>query len=167
MKAKIRKMVQEDWNCVRDIYEQGIRTGNATFETCAPEFDIWDASHHKDTRLVAVDSKGVVCGFAALTPVSGRCVYAGVGEVSIYVGESCRHQGVGARLLIALIEESEKHGFWTLQSGLFEENTASLKLHLKCGFRLVGYRERIGRDCQGKWRNTVLLERRSTQIGID
>lgn len=159
----IEPMTAHDWPAVRTIYQEGIATGDATFETTAPEWDAWDRSHRPDCRLVARQN-GNVLGWAALTPVSGRCVYAGVAEVSVYVAESARGQGVGRALLDALIAESERAGLWTLQAGIFPENTASRRLHMACGFREIGYRERIG-QMNGVWRNTILLERRSGVVG--
>ena len=157
-------MKAEDWAGVRSIYLEGIATGVATFETGAPAWEKWDAGHFLKMRLVARRSDGVILGWAALSPVSDRCVYGGVAEVSVYVGEQGRGRGVGGTLLEALIEESERNGIWTLQAGVFPENTASIKLHLRCGFREVGRRERIGK-LDGLWRDTLLLERRSERVG--
>jgi phosphinothricin acetyltransferase len=154
----IRPMSAEDWAQVEVIYREGLRTGVATLEEEVPAFEKWDAAHSKSCRLVcAVD--GEVAGWAALSPVSVRRVYAGVAEVSVYVGEKFRGQRVGETLLKALCAESEKEGYWTLQSSVLEENAPSVALHHKCGFRTVGVRERIGR-ARGKWHNTLLLERR-------
>lgn len=155
----IRPMQPAHWPRVTQIYEEGMKTGRATFETQCPSYDDWDAAHEKDCRLVIL-SGGEVAGWAALSPVSGRCVYGGVAEVSIYIGEDSRGKGLGRELLTALTEKSEQEGYWTLQSGILEENTASIRLHEACGFRLVGYRERIGRDSRGVWRNVLLMERR-------
>ena len=152
------------WPAVRAIYEAGMATGNATFETQAPEWEAWDQAHLGHSRLVAVDAAGTVRGWAALSPVSGRCVYGGVAEISIYIGAGARGQGVGRQLLAALIAASEAHGIWTLQAGTFAENVASIGLHTQAGFRVIGYRERIGRH-HGVWRNTVQLERRSPTVG--
>jgi L-amino acid N-acyltransferase YncA len=151
------------WPDVKRIYEEGIATGHATFQTGAPSWEEWDGSHLPHTRLVAVDDR-IVLGWAALTPVSGRCVYAGVAEVSVYVAAAARGKGVGKSLLNALVAESEKQGLWTLQAGIFPENKASIGLHEGNGFRIVGTRERIGK-MNGAWRDTLLLERRSTLIG--
>lgn len=159
----IRALTASDWPAVRAIYAEGIATGNATFETAAPEWSAWDAAHRPDSRFVA-EEDGEVCGWAALTPVSGRCVYAGVAEVSVYIAGACRGKGIGALLLEQLVNTSEQLGLWTLQAGIFPENTASLRLHEKAGFRLVGRRERIG-QMKGLWRDTVLLERRSATVG--
>lgn len=153
-----------DWEQVRSIYLEGIATGVATFETGAPAWEKWDAGHFRKMRMVARVTEGVILGWAAVSPVSDRCVYGGVAEVSVYVGEQGRGQGVGRVLLEALIEESEQNGIWTLQAGVFPENTASIKLHLRCGFRQVGRRERIGK-LNDVWRDTLLLERRSKRVG--
>ena len=159
----IEEMRVKDWPEVRAIYLEGIATGNATFETSAPEWTAWDSGHVKSCRFVA-RAGGEVLGWAALTPVSGRCVYAGVAEVSVYVSERARGRGVGKALLVALIDASEKNEFWTLQAGIFPENIASVALHERAGFRLVGRRERIG-AMNGEWKDTLLFERRSKKIG--
>ena len=164
MPATIRSMTPSDWDAVRAVYLEGVATGNATFETAAPEWERWHASHRQDCRLVAYDESGVI-GFAALSPVSARAVYAGVAEVSVYIAEGARGQGIGAALLNELIRQSEAAGIWTLQAGIFPENTASLALHARFGFREVGRRERIGRR-DGRWRDTILMERRSATVGL-
>ncbi|MEP7074981.1 MAG: N-acetyltransferase family protein [Acidobacteriota bacterium] len=156
-------MEPSDWPRIREIYLEGIATGNATFEQTAPEWKEWDAEHLNQPRLVARDAEGVI-GWAAVSPVSGRCVYGGVAEVSVYVAESGRGKGLGNGLLKALIDASEANGIWTLQAGIFPENTASIELHLRNGFREVGRRTRIGK-MNGTWRDTVLLERRSKTVG--
>jgi L-amino acid N-acyltransferase YncA len=161
---KIISMLPGHWDQVRSIYEQGIATGHATFQTVAPDWDEWDASHLANSRLVAVEGNEVV-GWAALTPVSGRCVYAGVAEVSVYVAEKARGKGVGKKLLSELAATSERDKFWTLQAGVLRENTASIKLHEACGFRVVGVREKLG-QLKGNWRDVVLLERRSPVVGV-
>ena len=161
---KLSPLTAAHWSAVRAIYEQGIATGNATFETQAPEWEAWDRAHLTHSRLVAVDKAGTVLGWAALSPVSSRCVYGGVAELSIYIAAEARGQGVGRQLLHALITDSEAHGIWTLQAGTFEENRASISLHTQAGFRVVGHRERIGQH-HGVWRNTVQLERRSPTVG--
>ena len=153
-----------DWDAVRAIYLEGIATGDATFEQSAPEWDQWDAGHLKKCRLVARNN-GEIFGWAALSPVSGRCVYGGVAEVSVYVAEQARGRGVGAALVAALVRESEEAGIWTLQAGIFPENQASIKLHLNAGFRVVGTRERLG-SMNGHWRDVVLMERRSGIVGV-
>ncbi|MCC6552779.1 MAG: N-acetyltransferase [Polyangiaceae bacterium] len=161
---RIRAMTSADWPAVRDIYDEGIATGNATFESAAPGWEAWDAAHLEAGRLVAVSLDKVV-GWAALSGVSGRCVYAGVAEVSVYVAAGARGRGVGSALLQALVTESEAHGIWTLQAGIFPENEASVALHRRCGFRIVGRREKLGR-MNGWWRDILLLERRSPTVGI-
>ena len=161
----IGEMQPADWEAVRTIYAEGIATSNATIETEPPPWDAWDARHLEYGRLVARRGDSVI-GWAALGPYSGRCAYNGVAEVSIYIGERTRSQGVGNALLNALIAESERHGIWTLQAGIFPENTISIALHMKCGFRVVGMRDRLGK-LNGVWRNVVLLERRSTVVGVD
>ena len=163
MKPRIRGMTPQDWPVVRDIYQQGIDTGQATFETEAPDWEQWNAQHRIDSRLVAEEERQVV-GWAALTAVSERCVYRGVAEVSVYVAKTARGRGVGEALLRALIASSEESGTWTLQAGIFPENRASLALHKACGFRVVGVRERLG-QLHGPWRDVVLLERRSQVVG--
>jgi L-amino acid N-acyltransferase YncA len=158
----IAPMQDSQWEVVRAIYEEGIATGNATFETSAPEWEVWNAGHLKDCRFVA-GCENEILGWAALSPVSGRCVYAGVGEVSVYVSAKARGLGVGRRLLSALVESSENAGLWTLQAGIFPENQASIAIHKLCGFRMVGRRERIGK-MNGIWRDVLLLERRSQVV---
>ncbi len=157
-------MSADDWPSVAAIYESGIATGEATFQTSVPTWSAWDATHLASCRLIARGADGTIEGWAALSPVSSRPVYAGVAEVSIYIAESARGRGVGRRLLAALVAESEKDGRWTLQAGIFPENEASVALHVSCGFRIVGRRERIG--CrEGVWRDNLLLERRSPVVG--
>ncbi len=163
MNYVIDEMKSEDWEQVRSIYLEGIATGVATFETVAPSWEKWDAGHLRQARLAARDGDGL-SGWAALSRVSDRCVYGGVAEVSVYVGERGRGRGVGRALLDALVEASEQSGIWTLQAGVFPENEASIKLHLRCGFREVGRRERIGK-LNGVWRDTLLFERRSRKVG--
>jgi phosphinothricin acetyltransferase len=154
----------EDWEAVRAIYEAGIATGQATFETAAPTWEVWDATHRADCRLAA-RRDGRLIGWAALSPVSGRCVYGGVAEVSIYVAPDEQGRGLGKALLQALVAASEMAGIWTLQATIFPENMASVGLHYACGFRTVGTRERLGQQ-YGRWRDVVLLERRSMVTGI-
>ena len=161
---EIIPMQPEHWPAVRAIYEAGLATGNASFQTSAPSWEEWDAAHLKHSRLVVIEN-GAVLGWAALTPVSGRCVYAGVAEISVYVDSASRGKGVGTALLQELITESEKNGLWTLQAGIFPENVPSLCLHEKAGFRQVGIREKIG-QMNGVWRDTVLLERRSKIVAV-
>lgn len=161
----IEPMRPDDWAGVRAVYEEGIATGHATFETEAPEWDSWHRAHLESCRWVARDGAGDLCGWAALTPVSGRCVYAGVAEVSVYVAERARGRGLGRQLLERLVESSEQAGLWTLQAGIFPENVPSLRIHIAAGFRKVGRRERIG-TLGGVWRDVVLLERRSPVVGL-
>lgn len=166
MEFNIRTMKKEDWNSVLDIYMQGINTKQATFQTEVPEYEEWDKGHLKTGKLVAVDNQDKVVGWIALSPTSSRCVYRGVVEVSVYISESFRKNNLGYKLLNKVIEESEKEGIWTLQSGIFAINEASIALHKKCGFRIVGIREKIGRDSNGIWQDTVLMERRSKIVGL-
>jgi phosphinothricin acetyltransferase len=161
---RIRPMVPQDWIKVADIYAQGIATGIATFQTEVPHWDVWDAGHRKDARIVAEKDSEVI-GFATLSPVSARACYRGVAEVSIYIDESARGMGIGKLLLKQLIILSEEVGIWTLQSSIDRENIASIRLHESCGFRLLGFREKIACDWHGVWRDTVLMERRSQSIG--
>jgi len=161
----IRPLGPNDWPAVREIYVQGIATGDATLETSPPEWETWDQSHVSDLRYAALSDSGEIAGWAALTPVSGRCVYAGVAEVSVYIGSSFRGQKIGDLLLKHLIDQSEKRGYWTLQAGIFPENVPSIRLHEKNDFRLIGYRENIGK-MKGNWRTVNLLERRSKVVGI-
>ena len=158
-------MLPADWPAVRDIYLEGIKTRQSTFETQAPSWEAWDASHLSFARLIARQDETVI-GWAALSPVSQRPVYEGVAEVSVYVAQSQRGLGHGRRLLEALIAASEEFGIWSLQAVMFPENSASVALHRSCGFRDVGRRERIAR-LDGVWRDTILLERRSRKVGID
>ncbi len=152
-----------DWDDVARIYAEGIATGDATFETDVPDWERWDAAHMPGHRLTA-RADGVVLGWAALSAVSERCVYAGVAEVSVYVAADARGRGVGAALLEALIASSEAGGVWTLQAGIFPENEASVRLHERAGFRIVGRRARLGR-LHGAWRDVLLMERRSPVVG--
>jgi L-amino acid N-acyltransferase YncA len=153
-------MRREHWPAVAAIYREGIATRNATFETEVPSFERWDATHLPEHRLVALAGDEVV-GWAALAAVSGRCVYRGVAENSVYVAASARGRGVGRSLLEALVGGSEAAGIWTIETGVFPENAASIALHERCGFRVVGVRERLGQMDDGTWRDVVLLERRS------
>jgi L-amino acid N-acyltransferase YncA len=152
-----------DWPAVRAIYEAGIATGNATFDTTAPDWPAWDAGHLSDHRLVARQD-GRVLGWAALAPVSDRCAYVGVAEDSIYVAPDAQGRGIGRALLSAVVASAERGGIWTVQTGIFPENQASVRLHQACGFRVVGVRERLG-QLHGRWRDVLLLERRSPAIG--
>lgn len=159
----IRNLLPSDWDDVKLIYEKGIATGNATFQTSAPSWDEWDGSHLAACRIVAEVAEKVV-GWAALTPVSSRCVYAGVAEVSVYIDPAFSGRGIGLSLLNKVVALSEAEGIWTLQAGVFPENIGSLRIHEKAGFRTIGFREKIGKQ-NGVWRDTVLLERRSKIVG--
>lgn len=154
----IETLSEDDWAGVRAIYLEGIATGDATFETEAPGWDSWNRNHLSFARII-IREAGALVGFAAVSAVSNRRVYAGVAEVSVYVASAARGRGVGRALLNALIDEAERNGIWTLQAGIFPENVASIALHKGCGFREVGRREKIGR-LNGVWRDVVLLERR-------
>ncbi|MEM8999487.1 MAG: N-acetyltransferase family protein [Bacteroidota bacterium] len=161
---QIRPMTLSDWPQVAKIYEEGIVTGHATFEQKIPDYEHWNGAHLQICRLVA-ERKGSILGWVALSPVSSRCVYGGVAEISIYVALQSRGLGVGKLLMQRLILESEAEGFWTLQSGIFPENQASIQLHKKSGFRYIGKRERIGK-MHGVWKDNLLFEKRSSIIGI-
>ena len=162
---EIRTLTIDDWERVRSIYLEGIATGQATFEARAPWWAEWDRAHLPAPRLVAASEQDVI-GWAAVSPVSSRAVYAGVAEVSVYVASDSRGKGVGRGLLESLVVESERNAIWTLQASIFPENVASLSLHKSCGFREVGRRERIGK-MNGVWRDTILLERRSEAVERD
>ena len=162
MNCVIDHMSDGDWEQVRSIYLEGVSSGNSTFETEAPSWELWNESHLPFARLV-MRAEGQILGWAALSPVSKRSAYRGVAELTVYVTESARHHGIGRALLQALIDESERNGIWTLQASIFPENVASAKLHLRCGFREVGRRERIA-TLHGVWRDTVLFERRSKTV---
>jgi L-amino acid N-acyltransferase YncA len=159
---ELQPMRPEDWPAVRAIYQAGIATGDATFETAAPEWAAWDAAHLVDHRLVA-RLDGRVVGWVALAPVTERCAYAGVAEDSIYVAPEVQGRGVGRTLLTAALASTEQGGIWTVQTGIFPENEPSVRLHQNCGFRVVGVRERLGK-LHGRWRDVLLLERRSPAI---
>ena len=156
-------MFAEDWPAVASIYQNGIATGIATFETKVPTYQNWSEAHLQECRLVAIYNK-VVVGWAALSAVSKRPVYAGVAEVSIYLNNDYHRKGFGSKLLQALVLSSESEGFWALQSGIFPENQASIALHKKAGFRYLGKRERIAKNHQGEWTDNLLFERRSPNI---
>jgi phosphinothricin acetyltransferase len=160
--VSIAPMTPADWDEVRRIYVEGIATGNATMETEAPSWESWDRAHRPDCRLLAKNGSEVL-GWAALSRVSERCAYGGVGEVSVYVAAPARGRGVGKALLAELIRASEEAGLWTLQAGIFPENAASVAIHEACGFRRVGVREKLGK-LHGAWRDVLLLERRSSLI---
>ena len=162
---KVRTMLDSDWNSVSQIYAEGISTGFATFETTVPDYKSWDNAHIATCRIVA-EKNGKILGWAALSPVSSRCVYGGIGEVSVYIAADSRGKGVGKALLYKLIEESETAGYWTIQSGIFPENKASIKLHEKVGFRFIGKREKVGKTQEGIWKDNLLFEKRSRKIGV-
>ena len=163
----VRNLTSGDWDAVRSIYLEGVATGQATFETAAPSWEKWDESHFPFARLGAVPgAENAIMGWAALSRVSTRAVYSGVAEVSVYIASAARGRGIGKQLLERLISESELHGVWTLQAAIFPENEASVGLHKLAGFRAIGKRERIAK-LNGVWRDTLLLERRSTRVGID
>lgn len=155
----IREFKKEDWDLVKLIYQEGIDTGDATFNLNAPSFDEWDKNNHDFCRFI-LENKGCVVGWVALSKVSNRSCYSGVAEVSLYIAEKFRGQGLGKKLLHHLILESEAKGIWTLQAGIFPENKASIALHKSCGFREVGIREKLG-EMHGIWRDVILMERRS------
>jgi phosphinothricin acetyltransferase len=163
MALELATMSANDWDAVRKIYLEGIATGDATFESAVPDWEKWDAGHLRCCRLLGREADEVL-GWAALSPVSGRAVYAGVAEVSVYVAGHARGRGVGSVLLSALAAASEQNGIWTLQASIFPENRTSIAIHRKCGFRVVGTREAIG-CMDGQWRDTVLMERRSAIVG--
>ncbi len=162
----VDRLVPDDWPEIKRIYEEGIATGRATFEAGAGEWRTWDQGHLASCRLGVRSGAGRLTGWAALSPVSGRCVYGGVAEVSVYVSADARGGGIGRLLLDRLIADSEKGGIWTLQAGILEGNESSLALFRACGFRDVGIRERIGR-LAGRWRSVHLLERRSGAVGVE
>ena len=170
MRYIIDIMKREDWEQVRSIYQEGISTGNSTFETDAPDWEKWDLNHLSLHRLVAREENGILA-WAALSPASARAVYSGVAEVSLYVAREHRGKGIGSTLLKAVIHSTEKAGLWTLQGGIFPENTASLRLVNKLGFRVIGKREKIGKMTYGPfagiWRDVMFVERRSVVSGID
>ena len=159
----IAQMKHTDWPAVSQIYQEGIETNMATFEQDVPEWDLWDQHHVKSCRLVAKQGEKIM-GWAALSAVSSRCVYGGVAEVSVYIAKEARGNRIGELLLTLLITESEEQGYWTLQSGIFPENVASIRLHEKLGFRKIGFRERIG-QLNGVWKDNILMEKRSKKIG--
>lgn len=159
----IRAFRHDDWNVVAAIYQQGLESRNATFETSAPDFETWIKKFHPHLLWVA-ESNDEVVGWAGLQPVSARKVYEGVVEVTIYIESAHSGKGIGRALMENLIEESEKAGIWTLYASIFPENTASISLHRSAGFREIGFREKIA-QLDGKWRDTVLFERRSKKVG--
>jgi phosphinothricin acetyltransferase len=161
-RVAVEEMTAADWPAVAEIYRRGLDTGHASFETEVPAYEEWDRAHLEWPRLVA-RLDGDVIGWAALSPVSDRCVYGGVAEDSVYVAAAVTGRGIGRRLLSELVRRAEDAGVWTIQAGLFPENTASLAMHERCGFRVVGRRERLGKH-HGTWRDVLLVERRSDRI---
>lgn len=162
----IRPFVKMDFPCVKAIYQQGIDTGIATFQSKAKDWQDWNASLLHHCRLVAVNESNRIVGWAGLSAISDRCCYAGVAEVTVYIAEEARGYGAGVKLLSALVTCSEDHGYWTLKAGIFEQNTPSIELHKKCGFRVLGTQERLGK-LNEKWMNVTQMERRSNVTGID
>ena len=162
--AVLRPMRAQDGPQVLEVYAQGLATGAASFDTAPPDWSGWDGAHLPQPRLVAVDDRDRVLGWAALSPVSDRCAYSGVAEVSVYVAAAARGRGIGRQLLTELARRSEDAGLWTLQAGILDGNAASLAVHQAAGFRVVGRRERLG-QLAGRWRDVLLLERRSTVTG--
>ena len=156
----------EDWPLVANIYAEGIATGNATFESQVPDYESWNSSHLECCRFVAVD-KTTVLGWVALSAVSGRCVYGGVAELSVYIAAKARGKGLGKALLQEVIDASEKQGFWTLQAGIFPTNKASIALHERLGFRFIGKREKVAKSVAGVWTDNLLFERRSKMVGLN
>lgn len=159
----IREMKLSDWERVAEIYTQGLGKGISTFNTKCPSYEDWDNGHVKEHRYVYVSDEKVV-GWIAITPSSSRCAYKGCAEVSIYIDEAYQGKGIGTELLKKVCEETEKAGYWSLLSTIFSINKASIALHKKCGFREIGYREKIAKDRFGVWQNTTLMERRSSVI---
>jgi phosphinothricin acetyltransferase len=166
MEYKIELMVPSDWEQVKNIYLQGIKTGIATFQTEAPTWENWDKGHLDSCRLVA-RSGDIVLGWVALSPTSGRCCYSGVVEVSIYVGDQYKGHGIGTTLLTNIIKQSEENGIWSLYCAIIRENISSIAIHKKCSFREIGIREKVSKMSNGVWHDVVLMERRSKIVGID
>lgn len=162
----LRRLTESDWLAVREVYRAGIESGDATFETEIPSWAEWDAARHPSCRIVA-EEDGEVVGFVSLSPASTRPVYSGVCEVMVYVAAHARGRGFGGSLMAELVTAAEAEGIWTLQASTFPENLASIRAHQRVGFRILGTRERIGRFHDGRWRDTVILERRSEVAGLD
>ena len=162
---KIIPISETNFNAVAKIYEEGIKTGVATFETKAPDWKTWDITHLNFGRIAIVENN-VILGWASLAPVSSRCVYGGVAEVSVYVSEKARGKGIGKKLLQELVTISEANNIWTLQSGIMRANKASIQIHIASGFRVIGYREKIGK-LNGVWLDNIIVERRSKKTGIE
>lgn len=167
----IRMMTSDDGNGVVDVYQRGLQSGHASFQEKAGHWSDWDRGHLDICRLVACDVDGHICGWAGLSGVSGRCVYQGVAEISVYVDPDFHGRGVGSMLLSSLIAQSEQHGFWSLEAGIFPENQASITLHQKHGFEIVGRKRGLGKmsygPMAGQWRDVMLLQRRSEIVGIE
>lgn len=159
----VRKMENGDWPDVCRIYRQGMETNLATFEKEIPPYDVWNKTHLPFGRFIC-EYENKIAGWTALSPFSGRCCFTGVAEVSIYIADGCKRMGIGTQLMRKLIQNSEHNGIWTLQSQIMKNNEPSLALHRKCGFRDVGYREKIAKDPHGNWRDMVLMERRSSLL---
>jgi len=166
MSYQINEMAKSDWEQVANVYFEGIKTGIATFQTNIPTWEEWNISHISSCRLVARLGDNIL-GWCALSPTSSRCVYEGVAEVSIYISEKYKGQGIGTALLTNLSKLSEENGFWTLYSGIIRQNAASISLHEKCGFRKIGIREKVAKMNNEKWLDVILMERRSKVVGID
>jgi phosphinothricin acetyltransferase len=162
---EIRPITKDNFSEVVEIYKQGLATNIATFQNDLPQWEDWNKGH-LDFCRISIYENNKMLGWTALTPVSSRCVYAGVAEVSVYIAQNERGKGIGKILLNELIKQSEANGIWMLQSGIFSENQSSIKLHEKCGFRMVGYREKIGKK-NGIWKDNILMEYRSKNIGVD
>jgi phosphinothricin acetyltransferase len=166
MQIEVREMTPDDWPAVREIYRRGIESGDATFEREPPDWETWHARRHPKCRLVA-ECEETVVGFACVSATSERAVYSGVCEIMVYVAEENRGHGIGGRLMASLVSATEAQGIWTLESSIFPENVASIRVHERVGFRVVGTRERVGRFHDGRWRDTVLMERRSSITGLE
>lgn len=162
----IENMTEAHWQQVSKIYLQGIKTEVATFETQVPAWEQWDSSHLKEGRFI-LRKGNKIAAWCALSPISSRSVYKGVAELSIYVAEEFKGLGLGKSLLKEIIQESEELGIWTLQSSIIADNEPSLGLHQSCGFRAVGYREKIAKNAKGHWKDVIIMERRSTRVGMD
>jgi L-amino acid N-acyltransferase YncA len=165
-RIEIEPLTTADWPAVAQIYAEGIAGGDATFEHAVPSYEDWSCARLEEPRLVARGQADETVGWAALSPTSSRPVYRGVAEVSVYVASAAMRRGVGRALLEVLVEASEGIGLWTLTAGIFPENIASIALHRRCGFELVGVRRRVGRMQDGRWRDVVLYERRSSTVGL-
>lgn len=163
MNYEIREMLPDDGKRVLEIFQQGIDGGNATFDKDVPTWESWDMNFYRTCRWILENDKSEIIGWAALKPISNRDCYRGVAEISIYIDNAYQGKGLGTVLMKKLILDSEEHGFWTLQSGIFPENQVSIHLHEKLGFRIVGTRERIA-EMKGNWRDVILMERRSKVV---